>query len=83
MIYGLAAVSRLPRPLPMMKMAAQNPPKECFTRHGQAIKELLSLASPTAQKIHQNRNLPNSVEAQPPNERRFVAIVAQDPVRVA
>jgi hypothetical protein len=34
----------------MMKMAAQNPPKECFTRHGQAIKELLSLASPAAQK---------------------------------
>lgn len=24
---GLAAVSRLPRPLPMMKMHAQNPPK--------------------------------------------------------
>lgn len=37
--YGFAAVSREPSPLPMTKMAAQKPPKEPLTRHGQAIKD--------------------------------------------
>lgn len=37
-IYGLAALSRLPSPLPMMKIAAQKPPKEWYNKHGQATK---------------------------------------------
>jgi hypothetical protein len=37
--YGFAAVSRLPRPFPMMKIAAQNPPKDRCKRHGHAISE--------------------------------------------
>jgi hypothetical protein len=35
-IYGFAAVSREPNPLPMMKIAAQNPPKDLFRMHGHA-----------------------------------------------
>lgn len=33
--YGFAAVSRLPKPFPMTKVAAQKPPNERYTRHGQ------------------------------------------------
>jgi hypothetical protein len=39
-MYGFAAVSRLPRPLPMIKMAAQKPPKERYKMHGHATKDL-------------------------------------------
>jgi hypothetical protein len=38
-MYGFAAVSRDPRPLPMTNMAAQKPPKERLRRQGQAIRE--------------------------------------------
>ena len=37
--YGFAAVSREPKPLPVMKMATQKPPKERYTRAGQAMSE--------------------------------------------
>ncbi len=37
-MYGLAAVSRLPRPLPIMKMAAQKPPKERCRMQGHATR---------------------------------------------
>jgi hypothetical protein len=33
-MYGLAAVSREPRPFPMMKMQAQKPPNECSLMAG-------------------------------------------------
>ena len=36
-MYGFAAVSRDPSPLPMTKMAAQKPPKDLCRIHGQAI----------------------------------------------
>jgi hypothetical protein len=35
-MYGFAAVSRDPRPLPMMKIAAQKPPKDRLRMHGHA-----------------------------------------------
>lgn len=35
-MYGLAAVSRDPRPLPIMKMATQNPPKDLARMQGHA-----------------------------------------------
>jgi hypothetical protein len=34
--YGLAAVSSDPKPFPITKVAAQKPPNERYTRHGQA-----------------------------------------------
>lgn len=37
--YGFAAVSSDPRPLPVMKMATQKPPKERYTSAGQAMSE--------------------------------------------
>lgn len=38
-MYGFAAVSRLPRPFPIMKIAAQKPPKERFRMQGHAIRD--------------------------------------------
>ena len=38
-IYGFAAVSKLPNPLPIIKIAAQNPPKLLFRIQGQATKD--------------------------------------------
>ena len=35
-MYGLAAVSKEPSPFPMIKMAAQNPPKDRARMQGQA-----------------------------------------------
>ena len=34
----MAAVSRAPSPLPMMKMAAQKPPNDLASMHGQATR---------------------------------------------
>jgi hypothetical protein len=36
-MYGFAAVSREPKPFPMIKIAPQKPPNDLRTRHGQAI----------------------------------------------
>lgn len=38
-IYGFAAVSKLPNPLPMIKMAAQKPPNERFRIQGHATSD--------------------------------------------
>ena len=38
-IYGFAAVSKLPRPFPMMKIAAQKPPKDLYKMQGQATSD--------------------------------------------
>jgi hypothetical protein len=38
-IYGLAAVSKLPSPFPIMKIAAQKPPKLLFKMQGQATRD--------------------------------------------
>jgi hypothetical protein len=38
-MYGFAAVSKLPNPLPIMKIAAQKPPKDRFRMQGHATRE--------------------------------------------
>lgn len=38
-IYGFAAVSKLPNPLPIMKIAAQKPPNERYKMQGQATSD--------------------------------------------
>jgi hypothetical protein len=38
-IYGFAAVSKLPSPFPIMKIAAQKPPKLLFKMQGQATRD--------------------------------------------
>jgi hypothetical protein len=38
-IYGFAAVSKLPNPLPIIKIAAQNPPKDLYKIQGQATSD--------------------------------------------
>lgn len=38
-MYGLAAVSKLPKPLPMMKIAAQKPPNDLYKMQGHATSD--------------------------------------------
>lgn len=39
MMYGFAAVSKLPNPLPIIKIAAQKPPNERFRMQGHATSD--------------------------------------------
>lgn len=73
-IYGLAAVSRDPSPLPMMKMQAQNPPKLSPLMAGIASRAPI----PAIKDLDQQQASVSidfqwlTIKTQPPNEDRSI-----------
>lgn len=85
-MYGFAAVSREPSPLPMTKMAIQKPAKDLARMQGNAISAPMPTISQLIEALSHvggRVRMQHTIQAETPNESSSVAIVAQNPIGVA